>query len=162
MRKRHQSTRVPGHDYLHLHALPTSGKPRYALSYLPSPPLHEASPTVLGIVNGERVTPAAFEENPEWRPMLHELLKHSVWSDEVLQVQANSRVEGYLHIIGEPELATWSSREKGLISVQTSGICQLSTERASRKTLWRACCVETASCSRGSTKRGMRTGESET
>lgn len=107
MRKRHQSTRVPGHDYLHLHALPTSSeKPRYALSYLSSPPLYEESPTVLGIVNGERVTPAAFEENPEWRPMLHELLRHSVWSDEVLQVQANSRVEGYLHIIGESEPAT--------------------------------------------------------
>ena len=96
--KRWQSTRVAGNEFLHLH--PTATKNRYALSFLPSPPVSEASPTVIGTIEGTDITPRNFTENPEWRMMMHEILQNVVWEDENLKTQAANRIEGYLHIIG--------------------------------------------------------------
>ena len=116
--RRWQSTRVAGHDYLHLH--PTSIKNRYALSFLASPPVSEESPTVIGTVDGTQITPQSFSENPDWRMMMHEILSNAVIADETLQTQAANRVEGYLHIIGKslsglhsrPPQADTSSRRR--------------------------------------------------
>lgn len=70
------------------------------LSFLASAPPSEASPTVIGLVDGTTVTPQTFRENPEWRMMMHEILANAVWEDETLKTQAANRIEGYLHIIG--------------------------------------------------------------
>ena len=96
------SRRIIDQPSLYLH--PTSTKSRYALSLLSTPPVTEDSPTIMGFVNGSDIKPTKFEENPEWREMLHHLLSSICWSDEGLQTQAANREEGYLHIIGAHDL----------------------------------------------------------
>lgn len=94
------STPIRVKDNAHLYLHPTSTEDRYALSFLPHPPLHASSPTILGHVTSTTVTPKTFEENPEWLHLLHEILSQTCWSDEALKTQAVNREEGYLHIIG--------------------------------------------------------------
>lgn len=102
---RHQSTnrtslRVRDRPSLFLHPL-DGPSDQYALSFLPEPPLFESSPTVLGLNKGKEVTPRTFEENPDGRRMLHEILRNVYTNDPGLQTMAVSRGEGFIHIIGE-------------------------------------------------------------
>lgn len=101
---RHQSTsrtslRVRDRPSLFLHPL-DGPSDQYALSFLPEPPLFESSPTVLGLNEGKEVTPRTFEENPDGRRMLHEILRNVYTNDPGLQTMAVSRGEGFIHIIG--------------------------------------------------------------
>ena len=70
------------------------------------PPIYQDSPTVLGYIsdksmNLDHLRPNDFEENDNWREMLHEVISQSCWSDETLETQAVNRQDGYIHIIGE-------------------------------------------------------------
>lgn len=101
---RYQSTsrtslRVRDRPSLFLHPL-DGPSDQYALSFLPEPPLFESSPTVLGLNKGKEVTPRTFEENPDGRRMLHEILRNVYTNDPGLQTMAVSRGEGFIHIIG--------------------------------------------------------------
>lgn len=94
-----RSIRVKDRRSLFLHPLKGSSG-QYALSFLPEPPLFESSPTVLGLNEGESVTPRTFEENPDGRRMIHEILRNVYTQDATLQTMAVNRGEGFLHIIG--------------------------------------------------------------
>ena len=94
-----QSMRVKDRPSLFLHPLKESSD-QYALSFLPEPPLFESSPTVLGFNKGHNVTPRPFEENPDGRRMIHEILRNVYTQDPGLQTSAVSRGEGFIHIIG--------------------------------------------------------------
>lgn len=99
---RAQSMRVKDRPTLYLHPMNATSE-QYALSFLPEPPLFQSSPTVLGVNQGQNVTPRTFEENPDGRRMIHEILSNTYVQDTGLQTMAVSRGEGFLHIIGEQE-----------------------------------------------------------
>lgn len=92
--------RVRDRPALFLHRLNGPAE-QYALSFLPETPLSESSPTVLGLNNGKEVTPRTFEENPDGRRMIHEILRNVYTNDPALQTMAVSRGEGFIHIIGK-------------------------------------------------------------
>lgn len=106
------SIRVKDRPSLFLHPTNASSD-QYALSFLPEPPVFEGSPTVLGTNKGQDVTPRTFEENPDGRRMIHEILSNVYTQDAGLQTMAVSRGEGFLHIIGEQSLASHSKMSCG-------------------------------------------------
>lgn len=100
----HRERRISGHPDIYVHNAPSEG--RHALSYLKQPPIYQDSPTVLGYIsdksmNLDHLRPNDFEENDNWREMLHEVISQSCWSDETLETQAVNRQDGFIHIIGE-------------------------------------------------------------
>ena len=95
--------RVKDRPSLFLHPLKEASD-QYALSFLPAAPLFESSPTVLGFNKGHDVTPRTFEENPDGRRMIHEILSNVYTQDSGLQTAAVSRGEGFIHIIGERKM----------------------------------------------------------
>lgn len=102
-----QQQRLSGRPDIYVHETSISG--RKALSHIRARPVFADSPTVIGFLSdtgrlddtAASIRPSAFEDNPEWRPMLHEILSQVCWSDEALQTQAANRIDGYIHIIGE-------------------------------------------------------------
>ena len=100
----HRQRRISGHPDIYVHNSPSEG--RHALSYLKQPPIYQDSPTVLGYISDksaklDHLRPNDFEENDNWREMLHEVISQSCWTDETLETQAVNRQDGFIHIIGE-------------------------------------------------------------
>jgi hypothetical protein len=100
-----QKLQVKDSPHLFLHPITSSNSNsnsnnRYALSFLAEEPLAVESPTVLGTVTGTNVTPRTFEENTMGRQMIHEILSNVYLEDLGLQTAAQSRGEGFIHLLG--------------------------------------------------------------
>ncbi|KAM0746917.1 hypothetical protein T439DRAFT_329192 [Meredithblackwellia eburnea MCA 4105] len=110
------SSSYPGLFY---HSVPDSTT-RYSVSFLPHPaPDLAFSPTTIGILNPASSTglegalgslkehqeagvppllPSNFEENKEFKELLHDVLREAVWDDLALQTEATVRGEGFIHL----------------------------------------------------------------
>lgn len=91
--------------YLHRLETTTSEQP-YALSFIPLPPTHPTSPTVIGYLPSgpppEQLNArSGFEENPGFLELLHEVLRVACEDDPWISTVGKSRgSEGFVHIIG--------------------------------------------------------------
>lgn len=91
------------HPKLYFHQIsPTS----LALSFLPTPaPSLAFSPTTIGVLSTKftsnppsKVLPADFQENSDFRQLLHEVLSGEIAGDEVIQTLAVNRGDGFMFV----------------------------------------------------------------
>lgn len=101
------SLESPTYPGLFYHSLPSPNS--YSLSFLDTPPPSLSfSPTTIGILRPPpedkgagppELVPRNFEENADFRELLHEVLRGAVAGDEWLQTMAKVRREGFMYAL---------------------------------------------------------------
>lgn len=104
------SLESPTYPGLFYHSLPSPARNAYSLSFLDTPPPSLAfSPTTIGLLRPPpedqgtegppELVPRNFKENPDFRELLHEVLRGAVAGDEWMQTMAKIRKEGYMYAV---------------------------------------------------------------
>ncbi|KAK4055963.1 hypothetical protein OIO90_002956 [Microbotryomycetes sp. JL221] len=113
----------PQYEGLYYHRIDSnSDEPAFALSFLSSPPPLQAPlsslPSIIGILrrrsssaaaatsnNGDDkqggmppLVPTNFQENKDFKTVLHDILRQAITFDEKLQTEAKNRGDGWIHI----------------------------------------------------------------